>query len=219
MIECGRGNIDLPQDKDTPPFNVSGNFLIDGPVEYEEDIDSFDMKYISYCNIGDKSFKEFKSFLDSLDEERKTWSFDKQNYKDEKEWYNWVTEKNTHSIFLLYKNKIIGFSNGYLNTAVNSETYYEISFVIKKEYQGKGLGTQILLIVEHNIRKNPTMVEHNKDKVVGKKTILKMIAKHYSDNIASHKAFLKAGWYEAELKNEDKKVKDTQNLVFKIKKL
>ena len=38
MIECGRGNVDLPQDKDTPPFNIPGNFLIDGPVEYEEDI-------------------------------------------------------------------------------------------------------------------------------------------------------------------------------------
>ena len=38
MIECGRGIVDLPQDKDTPPFNVSGDFLIDGPVEYEEDI-------------------------------------------------------------------------------------------------------------------------------------------------------------------------------------
>ena len=38
MIECGRGNINLPQDKDTPPFNISGHFLIDGPVEYEEDI-------------------------------------------------------------------------------------------------------------------------------------------------------------------------------------
>ena len=38
MIECGRGNISLPQDKDTPPFNIPGNFLIDGPVEYKEDI-------------------------------------------------------------------------------------------------------------------------------------------------------------------------------------
>jgi len=38
MIECGRGNIDLPQDKDTPPFDVPGDFLIDGPVEYKEDI-------------------------------------------------------------------------------------------------------------------------------------------------------------------------------------
>ena len=37
MIECGRGNISLPQDKDTPPFNIPGNFLIDGPVEYDED--------------------------------------------------------------------------------------------------------------------------------------------------------------------------------------
>ena len=38
MIECGRGNIDLPQDSEMKPFNVGGNFLIDGPVEYEEDI-------------------------------------------------------------------------------------------------------------------------------------------------------------------------------------
>ena len=38
MIECGRGNIDLPQDSETKPFNVGGNFLIDGPVEYKEDV-------------------------------------------------------------------------------------------------------------------------------------------------------------------------------------
>ena len=38
MIECGRWNVDLPQDKDTPPFDVPGNFLIDGPVEYKEDV-------------------------------------------------------------------------------------------------------------------------------------------------------------------------------------
>jgi hypothetical protein len=38
MIECGRGNINLPQDKNTPPFDVPGEFLIDGPVQYQEDI-------------------------------------------------------------------------------------------------------------------------------------------------------------------------------------
>jgi hypothetical protein len=38
MIECGRGNIDLPQDKDMKPFDIPGDFLIDGPVEYDEDI-------------------------------------------------------------------------------------------------------------------------------------------------------------------------------------
>lgn len=28
MTECGRGNIDLPQDKDTPPFNIPANLLL-----------------------------------------------------------------------------------------------------------------------------------------------------------------------------------------------
>ncbi len=37
IIECGRGNVDLPQDKDTKPFDIPDNFLIDGPVEYIED--------------------------------------------------------------------------------------------------------------------------------------------------------------------------------------
>ena len=36
MIECGRGNVDLPQDSETKPFNVPQEFLIDG-YEYEED--------------------------------------------------------------------------------------------------------------------------------------------------------------------------------------
>ena len=36
MIECGRGNIDLPQDSETKPFNIPQEFLIDG-YEYEED--------------------------------------------------------------------------------------------------------------------------------------------------------------------------------------
>ena len=44
MIECGRGIVDLPQDKDTPSVNLDwmnediNDFLIDGPVEYKEDI-------------------------------------------------------------------------------------------------------------------------------------------------------------------------------------
>jgi len=36
MIECGRGNVDLPQDNETQPFNIPQQFLIDG-YEYEED--------------------------------------------------------------------------------------------------------------------------------------------------------------------------------------
>ena len=36
MVECGRGNVDLPQDNETLPFNIAQQFLIDG-YEYEED--------------------------------------------------------------------------------------------------------------------------------------------------------------------------------------
>ena len=36
MIECGRGNVDLPQDIETKPFDIPKQFLIDGQ-EYEED--------------------------------------------------------------------------------------------------------------------------------------------------------------------------------------
>ena len=36
MIECGRGNINLPQDNKTQRFNIPQQFLIDG-YEYEED--------------------------------------------------------------------------------------------------------------------------------------------------------------------------------------
>jgi len=36
MTECGRGNVDLPQDTKTKPFDIPQQFLIDGQ-EYEED--------------------------------------------------------------------------------------------------------------------------------------------------------------------------------------
>ena len=37
MTECGRGNVDLPQDVDTKAFDIPKEFLIDGN-EYKEDI-------------------------------------------------------------------------------------------------------------------------------------------------------------------------------------
>ena len=36
MVECGRGNVNLPQDSSTKPFNIPKEYLIDG-YEYEED--------------------------------------------------------------------------------------------------------------------------------------------------------------------------------------
>ena len=178
---------------------------------------NFDRKHLSYTTINGKSFEEFKSFLDSLDEEKKTWSFDKQTFKDEKEWYD--CKDNLNSMFLLYKGKIIGFSNGYVAIKDNGQTHYEISFVVKKEYQGKGLGTQILLIVERNIRKTPNVVTRDEKGVtISRQTIVEMVAKHHIDNIASHKAFLKAGWRKAEIYADGKRM-DNPTLMWMIKKL
>ena len=44
-------------------------------------------------------------------------------------------------------------------------------------------------------------------------------AKHYKDNIASHKAFLKAGYNDAHVIDDDGSKKDTGDLVFKLKEI
>jgi RimJ/RimL family protein N-acetyltransferase len=197
MIECGRGNIDLPQDKDTPPFNIPGDFLIDGPVEYEEDVKEFEIKFLK-----DVSYKEFKSFLDSLDEERKSWSLDLQNFKDEREFYNGMSEHIFQCIVMLDNDKIIALISSY-TVILNEKTSKraEISFVVKKGYQGRGLGTEMLLQIEEVLLNNGW---HNQ-----------ICGKHYIDNIGSHKAFLKAGYVEASFVDGS----NIPNMVWKLKEI
>ena len=153
------------------------------------------------------SFEQFKSFLDSLDEERKTWSLDLQYYNDEKDFYD---GKLTQSILLLDNDKIIAFVDGYKvsdivkinNIKPAGGGSFEISFVVKKEYQGLGIGTHMLIEMEKKL------IKYNKE--------FKFIyAKHYKDNIASHKAFLKAGYTEAKLNNID----TDDNLSWKLKEI
>ena len=62
-----------------------------------------------------------------------------------------------------------------------------ISFVVKTEYQGKNIGTQLLIQMEDVLKK------FEPNAVIDFEFIF---AKHYKDNIASHKAFLKAGYKE-----------------------
>ncbi len=200
MIECGRGNIDLPQDKDTPPFNIPGDFLIDGPVEYEEDVDNFDIKFLK-----DVSYKEFKSFLDSLDEERKSWSLDLQALKNDKDFYDKFS--NTEQcVICLCNNNLIALTNVWtLPINGKASSMCEISFVVKTDFQGRGVGTRMLLAME-------LLCRDRKKKVI--------FAKHYKDNIASHKAFLKAGYSEAVVDyNPDFEYKHTDHYKWKAKEL
>ena len=54
---------------------------------------------------------------------------------------------------------------------------------MKKEYQSQGIGSTLLKRAEYDWKQH-------------KSTYKYIRAKHYKDNIASHKAFLKAGYKE-----------------------
>ena len=128
--------------------------------------------------VRDVTYGQFKKFLDSLDEERKSWSLDLQNHKNDKEFYE---NKNTgYTIICVYGEEIIGLCGCYCDP--NLPEMVEVSFVVKKEYQSQGIGTTLL-----------NRLEWDQKKHYGTKYIT---AKHFKDNIASHKAFLKAGYEE-----------------------
>ena len=126
--------------------------------------------------VRDVTYGQFKKFLDSLDEERKSWSLDWQYYKNDKEFY----EGMSYAIICVYNKEVIGLCNCYKND-VNPEII-EVSFVVKKDYQSQGIGTTLL-----------NRLEWDQKKHYGTKYIT---AKHFKDNIASHKAFLKVGYKE-----------------------
>ena len=137
--------------------------------------------------LKDVTYKTFKEFLDSLDEERKSWSLDLQYHKNDKEFY----DSDTYAIVCVINEKLVGFCSCYENS-INPELI-EISFVVKKDYQGQGIGSTLLKVTEGTDDTN--LQRDSKYKYI--------IAKHYKDNIASHKAFLKAGYKEWKKVDDD----------------
>ena len=130
--------------------------------------------------LKDVTYEQFKEFLDSLDEERKTWSLDLQgHFKTDKEFYE--VKKEFVAIVCVDGEKVIGLCDYYEHPGSICEVVVEVSFVVKKEYQGKSIGTKMLLTLE-------ALMKDIKYEYI--------TAKHYKDNIASHKAFLKAGYEE-----------------------
>ena len=152
---------------------------------------------ISFLN--DVSFEQFKSFLDSLDEERKSWSLDLQDLKDDKEYYNLMSTYTTGAIVCLCNGNLIA-----LTATVDFNEFVEISFVVKKEFQSRGVGTKMLLEMEKIILDNERRV---------------ILAKHFKDNIASHKAFLKAGYKVANIEEPIGHYKNVDKYEWKIKEL
>ena len=131
---------------------------------------------VEFTTIDDISLDEFRYFIESLDEEKKTWSLDMNIYDknlckgidDIETWYNVHkrykfgigSTKNIETkitgviqpvIFAKYSKNLIGFISG--KTTIENEdiieefgtyNFLEISFVLKKEYQNFGIGTNLL---------------------------------------------------------------------------
>ena len=125
------------------------------------------------------TYGQFKEFLDSLDEEMKTWSLDLQHhFKNDKEFYE--SASYMLASVCVYDKKVIGLCSCYKHDKLPQ--VIEVSFVVKKDYQSQGIGSTLLKRVEWDAKRH-----------YGIKYIT---AKHYKDNIASHKAFLKIGYRE-----------------------
>ena len=154
--------------------------------------------------LEEVTYEQFKEFLDSLDEEKKTWSLDLQNLKNEKEFYDYHIDW-TSAIVSLDNDKIIGLCNFY--QCGERSSYIEISFVVKKEYQRQGIGFAMLYVIEN-------VASEFKEKFGSIGYAYKYItAKHFKDNIASHKALLKAGYKEWEKEDDgtwDWKIKEVE---------
>ena len=141
------------------------------------------------------TYERFKDFLDSLNEERKTWSLDLQHhFKDDKEFYDGMKNR---TLICVCDEGMIGLCSYYEHD--KNPEMIEVSFVVKKKYQSKGIGTTLLNVAELFVID------------LGYKYIT---AKHYKDNIASHKAFLKVGYEEWK---ED--WMEDNNLTWKIKEV
>ena len=99
-----------------------------------------------------------------------------KSFKNDKVFYDNIF----YALVCIYDEEVIGLCSCYENDIFSK--MIEVSFVVNKDYQGQGIGTSLLKRVEWD--------------AIHKTSYEYITAKHYKDNIASHKAFLKAGYKE-----------------------
>ena len=161
------------------------------------------MTNIQFVFVDEVSLDDFRLFIESLTTERETWSLDMELYdremcegKDNIEtWYNVQSRYNKmiaineikglkrtviqQTIFAKHKGDVIGFVSGKSLNYFTELGIVEISCVVKKEYQNRGMGTQLLLLIENYISK------------MGFK---KIMGQQFITNKAAHRYVEKAGW-------------------------
>ena len=181
---------------------------------------------------------EFRYFIESLYEEKKSWSlyiniYDKNLCKgidDIETWYNVHkrykfgigSTKNIETkitgviqpvIFAKYSKNLIGFISG--KTTIENEdiieefgtyNFLEISFVLKKEYQNFGIGTNLLKeIIKLVIKFNQSWEMAISHDIIH--------ARYKSGNISSKKVFEKNNFIEHKYDGKNKSVIRTWKLL------
>jgi GNAT superfamily N-acetyltransferase len=179
------------------------------------------MDKIEYTYLENIGFEKFEDFIKSLDSEKESWSLDMNvvnpesgcAVKDIKEWYD--VKKDSVSSVAISKDKIVGLISTVVgrpkdmfpifaeNLHIEKGSFLSVlSFVVKKEYQGKGIGTRLVSGVEKVLKKLKfTEVVGENGKLLGLTELLEigkhvsfLCATYYNTNIASYKAFKKNGF-------------------------
>ncbi len=164
------------------------------------------------------TFQQFQKFLDSLEDEKKTWSLDLKD-KNLKEYFLYYCE-NGLGLLAALDEEVVGIVNSHLifngpNRTIaqeyldyfdmlcnkdNKNSYAaEISICVKEGIQKKGIGTALMTAY---------------DGICQLQNINFVFAKHTKDNIGSSKLFLKAGYIPFKWNTE----KANKAWDFKIKK-
>jgi len=112
--------------------------------------------------LGKISYKEFENFLNSLDEEKNTWSLDLQAFKNTKEFYNILTDYRIGPLIAMKDDEVVAMYNCFVTPFMDKQSptdlvsmsginlliphiskgvMFTYSYVVKKEHQRKGLAT------------------------------------------------------------------------------
>jgi RimJ/RimL family protein N-acetyltransferase len=130
------------------------------PTGLEEKL--FSHQDYDFYMLGKISYEEFENFLNSLDEEKNTWSLDLQSFKNPKEFYNNLKDYRVGPMIAMKDDEMVAMYGcctapfmdkkkptelvsmtgiDLLIPHINKGVMLHYSYVVKKEHQRKGLAT------------------------------------------------------------------------------
>ena len=146
---------------------------------------------IDLIPLRDVSFTEFEKFIDSLTIEKDTWSLDVNITNDRTDNPTADFYNASNALLGMVGEKIVGLvqcikysmshclaTKKRLNIEYEGNTIVEFSFLVHREYQGRGIGTLLIRKIILNPNNSVDM----------------FVARYYLNNIASHMAFKKNGF-------------------------